>query len=77
MASRNCPICLDRYNPIDCRPKLLKCGHSLCLQCLEGSFNMTGLAECPTCNQRFRCRMEEIPDCQGITDILVDKAKTS
>ncbi|CAN0114040.1 unnamed protein product [Lampetra fluviatilis] len=44
-----CSICLNTF---DC-PSTLSCGHSFCLQCLEGAWKETDLYCCPQCRKTF------------------------
>ncbi|XP_061433988.1 E3 ubiquitin/ISG15 ligase TRIM25-like [Lethenteron reissneri] len=44
-----CSICLDTF---DC-PSTLTCGHSFCLQCLEGAWKETDSYCCPQCRKTF------------------------
>ena len=30
-----CPVCLDAYDAVDRVPKMLKCGHTFCLPCIN------------------------------------------
>ncbi|XP_026288919.2 uncharacterized protein LOC113213907 [Frankliniella occidentalis] len=44
-----CDICLEDYNEVEHVPKMVPCGHTVCLRCLEQSDRK----ECPTCRWEF------------------------
>ena len=44
----NCSVCLE---PFDC-PKLLRCGHTFCLECLEQMCGEASVITCPMCKQK-------------------------
>ncbi|XP_075911030.1 zinc-binding protein A33-like isoform X2 [Petromyzon marinus] len=44
-----CPICLCTF---DC-PSTLSCGHSFCLQCLDGAWERASSFSCPQCRATF------------------------
>ncbi|XP_026294363.1 uncharacterized protein LOC113218289 [Frankliniella occidentalis] len=45
----DCDICLEELNQVERVPKIVPCGHTVCLQCLEQSDRK----ECPTCRKAF------------------------
>ncbi|TNV86534.1 hypothetical protein FGO68_gene7498 [Halteria grandinella] len=45
-----CPICLEGYNQQEKCPKVLKCGHTLCLKCLQKQFKNL---QCPICRDQL------------------------
>lgn len=52
-----CGICMDEFNTIEKTPKILKCGHNFCEDCL---FRMIAVAassgtrpHCPVCRMEF------------------------
>ncbi|OCT67304.1 E3 ubiquitin-protein ligase TRIM32 [Xenopus laevis] len=50
-----CPICMETYTEELLRPKLLHCGHTTCIQCLEKllASNINGV-RCPFCSRVTR-----------------------
>ncbi|XP_052124748.1 uncharacterized protein LOC113209648 [Frankliniella occidentalis] len=42
-----CDVCFERFDGADRLPKVLPCGHTVCLQCLRR------LPHCPTCRRDF------------------------
>ena len=44
----NCSVCLEPFQ----RPKLLRCGHTFCLECLEQLYDHTSAITCPLCKQK-------------------------
>ncbi|XP_026284802.2 uncharacterized protein LOC113210849 [Frankliniella occidentalis] len=45
----DCDICLEDYNQVERVPKIMPCGHTVCLRCLQRSDRK----ECPTCRREF------------------------
>ena len=43
-----CPICSELFNDVDHCPRLLRCGHTCCEQCLNHVLKES-LITCPTC----------------------------
>ena len=43
----NCSVCLEQFS----EPKILPCGHSFCLKCLERTVGMRVKITCPLCRQ--------------------------
>jgi len=71
MEALTCPICLERYDMRDRRPKTLQCSHSFCLSCLSQWREKQIRMKCPTCQLVSYEKLEEIPDNQSIKDILM------
>ena len=59
--SFKCPICYDEYNEKNSLkiPKILKCGCTLCFQCLNFSINKSKKV-CPICTSEILENLEEI-----------------
>lgn len=53
----DCSLCLEQYALPDREPKVLRCGHTFCLQCLN---NLTTPC-CPLDRSRFRESVGELP----------------
>uniref|UniRef100_A0A8D0CWT3 RING-type domain-containing protein n=1 Tax=Sander lucioperca TaxID=283035 RepID=A0A8D0CWT3_SANLU len=47
-----CCICLDIYT----KPATIPCGHTFCLDCIDGFWDTKTKAECPLCKETFRKR---------------------
>ena len=65
-----CPVCAFHYNAQDRRPKSLKCGHSLCLKCLQAILHHQGRLICPIDQDIIWEKLEDVSDNQAIKDIL-------
>ncbi|KAK3928156.1 E3 ubiquitin-protein ligase TRIM32 [Frankliniella fusca] len=55
-ATMDCSVCLEDYNEEERVPKVLPCGHTVCLQCLRR------LQQCPTCRRVFTGSPAEQPN---------------
>ncbi|CAL4166887.1 unnamed protein product, partial [Meganyctiphanes norvegica] len=55
-----CEICKDKFDHNDHRPRFLKCGHSLCSQCIGRSLE--------TNEGKLKC-----PFCRGSTELAIDQ----
>ncbi|XP_052126152.1 uncharacterized protein LOC113215182 isoform X2 [Frankliniella occidentalis] len=53
-----CDICLEDYNQVERVPKMVPCGHTVCLRCLEQSSRK----ECPTCRRVFDVPPHALPN---------------
>lgn len=54
----HCTVCTEKYNESDRRPKVLCCGHTFCMECLQELFSRSlhlhehiPLLRCPSCRQ--------------------------
>ncbi|XP_054457874.1 E3 ubiquitin-protein ligase TRIM47-like [Anoplopoma fimbria] len=47
-----CCICLDKFT----NPTTITCGHTFCLDCIEGFWDMKRKPECPLCKKTYRKR---------------------
>jgi len=47
-----CPICFQEFNDQTREPRILNCGHTVCLSCLT-QILLDGARKCPLCNQRL------------------------
>ncbi|XP_026285407.2 uncharacterized protein LOC113211298 isoform X3 [Frankliniella occidentalis] len=52
-----CDICVDLFDDAELLPKVLPCGHTVCLQCLRRLPDRS----CPTCRRDFVGSSEELP----------------
>ncbi|XP_068105960.1 E3 ubiquitin-protein ligase RNF183 [Hyperolius riggenbachi] len=62
-----CPVCWNPYNNTFRTPKLLKCSHSFCMECLARlSFatHMRNRLQCPLCRQTTALHLDQV-----ITDL--------
>lgn len=48
----DCPVCLSQYNDSERRPMSLRCGHTLCNECIS-CLTGAGQRRCPTCRECF------------------------
>ncbi|XP_032400264.1 E3 ubiquitin-protein ligase TRIM39 isoform X3 [Etheostoma spectabile] len=62
----NCCICLDIYT----KPATIPCGHTFCLDCIDGFWDTKTKAECPLCKETFRKR-PELRINQGYEEIIL------
>ncbi|XP_063772733.1 E3 ubiquitin-protein ligase TRIM32-like [Pseudophryne corroboree] len=82
----HCTICTEIYNETNRRPKLLSCGHTLCLKCLQELFSrtldlpvyqQTSNLRCPSCRQTTEifhvCCVSRLPDNFAIINFLTDE----
>jgi hypothetical protein len=46
-----CSICLEKFDEDEHKPKILHCGHSLCLTCLDQYYNTDSFL-CPVCKNK-------------------------
>jgi len=47
-----CPVCMQEYNTSDNEPRILACGHTLCLDCIRMLLNpqlFSTITKCPIC----------------------------
>ena len=55
----DCPVCLERYDHKDHLPKILMCGHTLCVVCVQGVLGDDTL-HCPTCRQQLNITLRQV-----------------
>ncbi|XP_034230463.1 uncharacterized protein LOC117639170 [Thrips palmi] len=48
----HCPLCIEKYDLSERKPKILDCGHTNCLDCLSKFVKKSGRT-CPQCRQPF------------------------
>ena len=67
-----CPVCLESFAPNSRVPKILSCGHSLCVECLTRIFDSSGLSNvCPQCRKPFNYpTCESVPDNYALSQLL-------
>ena len=59
--SNNCSICFLQYSNDKQIPKILKCGHTFCIECLTKIFNKNnGKINCPTCRKECLDKPENL-----------------
>ena len=52
MSNKNCILCFLEFNSFERSPKILKCGHTFCLECLTKIYNRNNeRLECPKCRE--------------------------
>ena len=56
-----CIICFERYSKTHV-PKILRCGHQVCMICLESIVSLDKSIECPECKQKTQLPPEGISD---------------
>ncbi|XP_026287133.1 uncharacterized protein LOC113212585 [Frankliniella occidentalis] len=54
----DCDICLEELNQVERVPKIVPCGHTVCLRCLERSDRK----ECPMCRKAFDVPPDALPN---------------
>ncbi|XP_034232834.1 uncharacterized protein LOC117640440 [Thrips palmi] len=59
-----CQVCLEQFNLVERRPKVLPCGHSYCLKCLQ----QLPTKECPLHKKEFLAAPEELVDNFSLLD---------
>ncbi|XP_052126164.1 uncharacterized protein LOC113215182 isoform X4 [Frankliniella occidentalis] len=62
-----CDICLEDYNQVERVPKMVPCGHTVCLRCLEQSSRK----ECPTCRRVFDVPPDALPNNFALLRLIV------
>ena len=68
-----CLICRDPYDLEARRPKILKCGHTFCLDCLTNVYKASGRVECSLDRGVFYEDLRYVPDNQTLKDILLSR----
>jgi len=73
----NCPICLVNFNDNLNEPRILiKCGHSLCLNCLKEKINLTEkILICPLDNIKYEniISLENFPKNLALIELIKNK----
>lgn len=72
----HCPLCFEKYDLSDRRPKVLECGHTICLDCLTKYVKTAGRI-CPKCRQPFTEAPFFIKDNYLLCPYLEDKPSNS
>ena len=61
MSNQNCILCFYQYNNNKKIPKILKCGHTFCLECLKRIYiKNDGNFKCPTCRKECTEKPENL-----------------
>ncbi|XP_026288213.2 uncharacterized protein LOC113213382 [Frankliniella occidentalis] len=58
----DCTICMEDYDQEQRAPKILPCGHTVCLQCLQGCAQGSRRQRCPTCRAIFNVSPTSLPN---------------
>ncbi|KAM3932723.1 E3 ubiquitin-protein ligase TRIM32-like [Leptodactylus fuscus] len=81
----HCTICTEKYNEADRRPKVLCCGHTFCMKCLQELHNRSlhpavkknPPLRCPSCRQKTKMSNtwcgSRLPDNFAIINFLADE----
>ena len=68
-----CPICYERFNKSNKQPKILRCGHTFCKDCLIKQKQKSNNLECCICREIQNVNEpEEITTNRTIYDLLYD-----
>ncbi|KAK3922282.1 Roquin-1 [Frankliniella fusca] len=62
----DCDICFENFNELTRTPKILPCGHSVCLKCLQE----IGRNECPTCRAPFPVAFNSLPNNHSLLRLI-------
>lgn len=68
----NCPICQEKYNGNQRNPRILKCGHTFCTECLRAIIEESEeLPLCPDCRTQITAiHVESISICYLVKKII-------
>ncbi|KAK3927507.1 Roquin-1 [Frankliniella fusca] len=61
-----CNICSEMFNQTARIPKTVPCGHTVCLQCLQGCDR----GECPTCHTAYDVTPESLPNNVTLVELM-------
>lgn len=70
-----CEVCCEQFDHESRRPKLLSCGHTVCLACVLGIYNKAqrtpgGAFLCPIDRKETQCRPEDLNDNYYIMSLI-------
>ena len=79
IVSIGCHICFEDYSSSEAHrmPKVIPCGHTLCLHCLQLLFKKWPSPDCPFCSETIPLPLKKIPTNFGILDIMNDMHQTT
>ncbi|XP_026292982.1 uncharacterized protein LOC113217336 isoform X2 [Frankliniella occidentalis] len=67
----DCDMCFEEFDLVKRTPKVVPCGHTVCLQCLRRSTRK----ECPTCRTGFDASPASLPDNFAVLRLLEREAE--
>ncbi|XP_026278602.2 uncharacterized protein LOC113206649 [Frankliniella occidentalis] len=65
----DCSICMESFNQAGHLPKVMPCGHTVCLGCLQ----RLGDKKCPSCRQEFQVAPASLPNNFNVLQLLQDR----